>query len=97
MNLYEDIVAAFRQSEATSNTGTVQNGRKSETYHQYSMQTWVLRLRQRQSTNSMANGKQRDSKCITSFCVHAITNSPFRDNSPMRATEHPATDTSTAG
>ena len=38
MNLYEDMVAA----RAVSNT--VQNGRKSETYSQYNMQTWVFQI-----------------------------------------------------
>jgi hypothetical protein len=44
VNLYEDRAAACRQNRAASNTGTVQNVRKSQTCRQYSMQTWVFQI-----------------------------------------------------
>ena len=40
VNLYDDMVAACLQKQAESNTGIVQNGRNSQTYRQYSEQTW---------------------------------------------------------
>ena len=33
-----------KQKEAASNTGTIQNGRKFQTYNPYTMQTWVFRI-----------------------------------------------------